>query len=177
MFVWKRKECDMKISEMMEKTYDVIIKTMKQAYNEVLHDPAYITRVVINPETEEIDIQYFIDVNSWVQGWYTIYAFDYRNEDPIKIAEDNWSGEIFWDEFYPMLDEDGRRLCEEYLNDGNNYSELLDFIKWRFEDIYEIYKEKLIKEIVDSTEEDYFTDILNYVIRDAQEYEDADWED
>lgn len=50
MFVWKRKECNMKISEMMEKNYDAIIKTMKQAYSEVLHDPAYITRVVTNPE-------------------------------------------------------------------------------------------------------------------------------
>lgn len=167
----------MKISEMMEKNYDAIIKTMKQAYNEVLHDPAYITRVVINPETEKIDVQYFTDNNSWYQGWHTIWTFDYRNENPIKIAEDNWGGEIFWDEFYPMLDKDGRELCEEYLNDGNNYSDLLDFIKWRFEDIYEIYKEKLIKEIIDSTEEDYFTDILDYVIRDAQEYEDTDWED
>lgn len=167
----------MKISEMMEKNYDEIIKTMKQAYNEVLHDPAYITRVVINPETEEIDIQYFTDINSWVQGWHTIWTFDYRNEDPIKIAEDNWSGEIFWDEFAPYLDADGQRMYEEYLDDGHTYSELLDYIKERFEYSYDLYKEKLIKEIIDSTEEDYFTDILNYVIRDTQEYEDADWED
>ena len=167
----------MKISEMMEKNYSEIVKTMKQAYSDVLHDPVYITRVGIHPETGEIDVFYFTDYNSWIPDWHTIYTFDYRNEDPIKIAEDNWSGEIFWDEFYPMLDEDGRKVCEEYLNDENNYSELLDFIKWRFENVYEIYKEKLIKEIIDCTEEDYFTDILDYVIRDAQEYEDADWED
>lgn len=167
---------DPKISEMMEKNYDAIIKTMKQAYDEVLHDPAYITRVVINPETEEVDIQYFTDVNSWYHGWHTIYTFDYRNEDPIKIAEDNWSGEIFWDEFYPMLNEDGQKMCEEYLDEEHDYSELLDFIKQKFNKSYSAYKEKLIKEIIDSTEENYFTDILDYVIRDAQEYEDADWE-
>lgn len=167
----------MKISEMMEKNYDAIIKSMKQAYSEVLHNSAYITRVVINPETEEIDIQYFTDINSWVQGWHTIWTFDYRNEDLIKIAEDNWGGEIYWDEFAPYLDADGQRICEEYLDEGHTYSELLDYIKEKFEYSYDLYKKKLIKEIIDSTEEDYFTDILDYVIKDAQEYEDADWED
>jgi len=167
----------MKISEMMEKNYSTIIEVMKQAYSEALHMPWVIYKVDMDIEDGTVTSHQFIDNNSWYQGWHTIWTFDYRNEDPIKIAEDNWGGQIFWDEFYPMLDEDGRKVCEEYLNDGNNYSELLDFIKWRFEDVYKIYKEKLIKEIIDSTEEDYFTDILDYVIRDAQEYEDADWED
>ena len=43
--------------------------------------------------------------------------------------------------------------------------------------VLEIDLLELIKEIIDNTEEDYFTDILDYVIRDVQEYEDADWED
>lgn len=167
----------MKISEMMEKNYDAIIKTMKQAYSDVLHDPAYITRVVINPETEEIDIQYFTDVNSWIPDWHTIWTFDYRNEDPIKIAKDNWGGEIYWDEFAPYLNEDEQRMCEEYLDYGYTYFELLDYIKEKFVHSYDLYKEKLIKEVIDATEEDFFTDILDYVISDAREYEDTDWED
>lgn len=167
----------MKISEMMEKNYSKIIEIMKQAYSEALHMPWVIYKVDMDIEDGTVTSHQFVDNNSWYQGWHTIWTFDYRNENPIEIAENNWSGEIYWDEFAPYLDTDGQRMCEEYLDNGHNYSELLDYIKEKFEYSYDLYKKKLIKEIIDSTEEDFFTDILDYVIRDAQEYEDADWED
>ena len=167
----------MKVSEMMEKNYSKIIEVMKQAYSEALHMPWVIYKVDMDIEDGTVTSHQFVDNNSWIQGWHTIWTFDYRNEDPVKIAEDNWGGEIYWDEFASYLDADGQRMCEEYLDDGHSYSELLDYIKEKFEYSYDLYKEKLIKEIIDSTEEDYFTDILDYVIRDVQDYEDADWED
>ena len=167
----------MKVSEMMEKNYSKIIEVMKEAYSEALHMPWVIYKVDMNIEDGTVTSHQFVDNNSWYQGWHTIWMFDYRNENPIEIAENNWGGEIYWDEFAPYLDTDGQRMCEEYLDNGHNYSELLDYIKEKFEYSYDLYKEKLIKEIIDSTEEDFFTDILDYVISDAQEYEDADWED
>ena len=166
----------MKISEMMEQNYDKIIKVMKQAYSEALHMPWVIHRVDMDVKDGTVTTHYFTDNNSWIQGWHTIWSFDYTNENPIDIVEDHWSGEIFYDEIVPLLNDDGRKVCEDYLNNGHNYSDLLDFIKWRFEDVYEDYKEKTIKEIINSTVEDYFTDILDYVIVATQDYEDADWE-
>ena len=52
------------------------------------------------------------------------------------------------------------------------YAEAMDFVEKKLPEHWLRYRDKLIQEVIDNTEDDYFTDILDNHIAEVQYYED-----
>lgn len=175
----------MKVSKMMEKNYDAIIKTMKQAYEDSLHQPWCIYCVDIDKEDGTIVVHVFSDRNSWIQGYYTIWTCDNEYFDLFAACEGRTWKKVYEEEILPFLNDKEKRKVDMFITEyqTNNpddefwtYAEVMNFVENKLTEHWSRYRDKLIQEVIDNTEDDYFTDILDNRIAE-NEYEDKIWSD
>ena len=177
----------MTITETLYEKYDEIIKAMKQAYEDSLYQPWCIYCVDMNKEDDTIVVHVFSDRNSWIQGYYTIWTCDNEYFDLFTACEGRTWKKVYEEEILPFLNEEEKRkvdmFIEEYQaenlyenDDFWTYAEVMDFVENKLPEHWSRYRDKLIQEVIDNTDEEYFTDILDERITE-NEYEDKMWSD
>lgn len=177
----------MAITEMMKEKYYEIIEAMKRAYEDSLRQPWCLYRVDMNKEDGTIVVHPFSDNNSWIQGYYTIWTCDNEYFDLFAAWEGRTWKKVYEEEFIPFFSEEEKRKVDMFIieyqaNNPDNddwfwtYSAVMDFVEKEFPEHWTRYRDKIIQEAIDNTEEDYFTDILDERIRD-NEYYDEMWGD
>lgn len=177
----------MTITETLYKKYDEIIKAMKQAYEDSLHQPWCIYCVDMNKEDDTIVVHAFSDRNSWIQGYYTIWTCDNEYFDLFAACEGRTWKKVYEEEILPFLNEEEKKKVDMFIaeyqaenlyenDDFWTYAEVMDFVENKLPEHWSRYRDKLIQEVIDNTEDDYFTDILDERIAE-NEYEDKMWSD
>lgn len=177
----------MTITEMLKEKYDEIIKAMKRAYENSLHQPWCIYCVDIDKEDGTIVVHVFSDRNSWIQGYYTIWTCDNEYFDLFAACEYRTWKKVYEEEILPFLNEEEKRKVDMFIaeyqaenlyenDDFWTYAEVMDFVENKLPEHWSRYRNKLIQEVIDNTDEDYFTDILDERIAE-NEYEDKMWSD
>ena len=172
----------MTITEMLNEKYDEIIKAMKQAYEDSLHQPWCIYCVDMDKEDGTIVVHVFSDRNSWIQGYYTIWTCDNEYFDLIAACEGRTWKKVYEEEILPFLNDKEKRKVDMFITEYQSenpddddefwtYAEVMDFVENKLPAHWSRYRDKLIQEAIDNTEEDYFTDILDNRIAE-NEYED-----
>lgn len=177
----------MTITEMLKEKYDEIIKAMKQAYEDSLHQPWCIYCVDMDKEDGTIVVHVLSDRNSWIKGYYTIWTCDNEYFDLFAACEDRTWKKVYEEEILPFLNNKEKRKVDMFITEYQSenpddddefwtYAEVMDFVENKLPEHWSQYRDKLIQEVVNSTEEDYFTDILDNRIAE-NEYEDKMWSD
>jgi len=177
----------MTITETLYEKYDEIIKAMKQAYEDSLHQPWCIYCVDMNKEDDTIVVHVFSDRNSWIQGYYTIWTCDNEYFDLFAACEYRTWKRVYEEEILPFLNEEEKKKVDMFIaeyrsenlyenDDFWTYAEVMDFVENKLPEHWSRYRDKLIQEVIDNTDEDYFTDILDERIAE-NEYEDKMWSD
>ena len=177
----------MTTTEMLNEKYDEIIKAMKQAYEDSLHQPWCIYCVDMNKEDDTIVIHVFSDRNSWIQGYYTIWTCDNEYFDLFAACEYRTWKKVYEEEILPFLNEEEKRKVDMFITEYQSenlyenddfwtYAEVMDFVENKLPEHWSRYRDKLIQEVIDNTDEEYFTDILDERIAE-NEYEDKMWSD
>lgn len=172
----------MTITETLYEKYDEIIKAMKQAYEDSLHQPWCIYCVDMNKEDDTIVVHVFSDRNSWIQGYYTIWTCDNEYFDLFAACEYRTWKRVYEEEILPFLNEEEKRKVDMFITEYQSenlyenddfwtYAEVMDFVENKLPEHWSRYRDKLIQEVIDNTDEDYFTDILDERIAE-NEYED-----
>lgn len=173
----------MTITEVLKEKYDEIIKAMKQAYEDSLHQPWCIYCVDINKEDDTIVVHAFSDRNSWIQGYYTIWTCDNEYFDLFAACEGRTWKKVYEEEILPFLNEEEKRKVDMFIaeyqaenlyenDDFWTYAEVMDFVENKLPEHWSRYRDKLIQEVIDNTDEDYFTDILDERIAENEYYDD-----
>lgn len=173
----------MTITETLYEKYDEIIKAMKQAYEDSLHQPWCIYCVDMNKEDDTIVVHVFSDRNSWIQGYYTIWTCDNEYFDLFAACEYRTWKRVYEEEILPFLNEEEKRKVDMFIveyqaenlyenDDFWTYAEVMDFVENKLPEHWSRYRNKLIQEVIDNTDEDYFTDILDERIAEIEYYED-----
>lgn len=176
----------MTITEMMKKHYDEIIKAMKRGYEDSLHVPHCVYCVDMDTEDGTIVVHVFPDDNSWMEGYYRVWTCDNRNWD-IFVGDNRTPKEIYQESIEPLLNKEEKRKANIFItkNQANNlnerelywlYSEIIDYVKNKFPERWKEFENNAIQNILDNTEEYYFTDILDWRIQDNEQYEEM-WGD
>ena len=174
------------ITEMMKEHYDEIIKAMKRVYEDSFHVPHCVYCVDMDTEDGTIVVHIFPDNNSWMEGYYRVWTCDNRNWDVFTWDDRSYKW-IYKESIEPLLDEKEKRKVEMFITkyQANNpdeddeywtYAEVIDYVEDEFPDRWEQFRNDVIQNEMDNTEEDYFTDILDERIRD-NEYYDEMWGD
>lgn len=177
----------MTITETLYEKYDEIIKAMKQAYEDSLHQPWCIYCVDMNKEDDTIVVHVFSDRNSWIQGYYTIWTCDNEYFDLFAACEYRTWKRVYEEEILPFLNEEEKRKVDAFIaeyqsenlyenDDFWTYAEVMDFVENKLPEHWSRYRDKLIQEVIDNTDEEYFTDILDERIAE-NEYADKMWSD
>lgn len=172
----------MTITEMLKEKYDEIIEAMKQAYEDSLHQPWCIYCVDMDKEDGTIVVHVFSDRNSWIKGYYTVWTCDNEYFDLFAACESRTWKKVYEEEILPFLNEKEKRKIDMFITEYRSenpddddefwvYAEAMDYIENKFPEHWSRYRNKLIQEVVNNTEEDYFTDILHNRIAE-NEYED-----
>lgn len=173
----------MTITETLYEKYDEIIKAMKQAYEDSLYQPWCIYCVDMNKEDDTIVVHTFSDRNSWIQGYYTIWTCDNEYFDLFAACEGRTWKKVYEEEILPFLNEEEKRKVDMFIveyqaenlyenDDFWTYAEVMDFVENKLPEHWSRYRNKLIQEVIDNTDEDYFTDILDERIAKIEYYED-----
>lgn len=173
----------MTITKILYEKYDEIIKAMKQAYEDSLHQPWCIYCVDMNKEDDTIVVHVFSDRNSWIQGYYTIWTCDNEYFDLFAACEGRTWKKVYEEEILPFLNEEEKRKVDAFIaeyqsenlyenDDFWTYAEVMDFVENKLPEHWSRYRDKLIQEVIDNTEDDYFTDILDERIAEIEYYED-----
>lgn len=172
----------MAITEMIKEKYYEIIEAMKRAYEDSLRQPWCLYRVDMNKEDGTIVVHPFSDNNSWIQGYYTIWTCDNEYFDLIATCEGRTWKKVYEEEILPFLNEKEKRKIDMFISEYQlenpderdlywTYAEVMDFVEKKFPEHWLRYVDKLIQEVIDSTEEDYFIDILDNRITEIEYYE------
>ena len=162
----------MTITETLKEKYDEIIEAMKQAYEDSLYQPWCIYCVDMNKEDDTIVVHTFSDRNSWIQGYYTIWTCDNEYFDLFAACEGRTWKKVYEEEILPFLNEEEKKKVDMFIaeyqaenlyenDDFWTYAEVMDFVENKLPEHWSRYRNKLIQEVIDSTEDDYFTDILD----------------
>lgn len=177
----------MTITKTLYEKYDEIIKAMKQAYEDSLHQPWCIYCVDINKEDDTIVVHVFSDRNSWIQGYYTIWTCDNEYFNLFAACEGRTWKKVYEEEILPFLNEEEKRKVDMFITEYQSenpdecddlwtYAEVMDFVENKLPEHWSRYRDKLIQEVIDNTEDDYFTNILDERIAE-NEYADKMWSD
>ena len=175
----------MTITEMLKEKYDEIIKAMKQAYEDSLYQPWRIYCVDMDKEDGTIVEYVFVDRNSWIEGYHTVWICDNEYFDLFAACEGRTWKKVYEEEILPFLNEEEKRKVDMFITEyqANNpddefwtYAEVMDFVEKKLPEHWLRYRNKLVQEVIDNTEDGYFTDILDNHIAEA-EYEDKMWSD
>ena len=173
----------MTTTEILKEKYDEIIEAMKQAYEDSLYQPWCIYCVDMNKEDDTIVVHTFSDRNSWIQGYYTIWTCDNEYFDLFAACEYRTWKKVYEEEILPFLNEEEKRKVDMFIaeyqsenlyenDDFWTYAEVMDFVENKLPEHWSRYRDKLIQEVIDNTEDDYFTDILDERIAEIEYYED-----
>lgn len=169
--------------EILYEKYDEIIKAMKQAYEDSLYQSWCIYCVDMNKEDDTIVVHTFSDRNSWIQGYYTIWTCDNEYFDLFAACEYRTWKKVYEEEILPFLNEEEKRKVDMFITEYQSenlyenddfwtYAEVMDFVENKFPEHWSRYRDKLIQKVIDNTEDDYFTDILDERIAEIEYYED-----
>lgn len=176
----------MTITEMMKEHYDEIIKAMKRVYEDSLHIPHCVYCVDMDEEDGTIVTHIFSDDNSWIEGYYRVWTCNNENWDIFLYDRRPWE-QIYKESVEPLLNKKEKRKVDLFIAkyQANNpddedlywtYCEAIDYVEDNYPERWNEFRNKAIKNIIDCTEEEYFTDILDERIRDNEQYEEM-WSD
>lgn len=176
----------MKVTEMMKEHYNEIIEAMKRVFEDSLHVPHCVYCVDMDTEDGTIVIHVFPDNNSWMEGYYRVWTCDNRNWDMFTWDNREWE-QIYKESVESLLNEEEKRKVNMFITEyqANNpdeddlywtYSEAIDYVENEFPDRWEEFRNNVIRNEVDNTSEDCFTDILDERIRDNEQYDEM-WDE
>ena len=166
----------MTITEMMKEHYDEIIEAMNHAYEESLHAPYYIYCVDMDKETGQIVTHVFSDNNSWIEGYYRVWTCDNRTFD-LFDCDSRSPEQIYKEDIEPLLNAEEKKKINEFIMNyqGDSYWLYFDVMKYiedEFPYVWNNFKDNAVQDIIDCTENDYLSDILDERIRDNEQYEE-----